>query len=455
MENLFERVNKNRRPMNVNRLIALAFAGIILFGALLLCLPFSSRSGTSCGFRTALFTATSSTCVTGLILADTWTQWSGFGQTVIITLIEIGGLGFMSIASFVIFAFKKKMNINQRLAMAQSIGVSDMGDAVRMQKRMLLGCLIVEGSGALILTARFIPKYGFWVALKLGFFHSISAFCNAGFDILGFETPGQSLIPYGTDPIVIITLSLLVIIGGLGYIVWDETVRIHSPKKWSVYTKLVLISTGSLLILGAVGIYITEWNNPETLGELSTPGKFIAGFFQSVTARTAGFDGLNQGGMTEAGKAVTMFLMLIGGSSGSTAGGLKTVTFIVLILFMWSRLRDRDEINVFNRSIPSKLVLNALTIFGIMVTMSFLGAAFICATSPVTFTDALYEAVSAIATVGLTTGITPSLSIPAQFLLIIYMYFGRVGILTISFGFLQKKPSELKYKYAETSLLIG
>ena len=441
--------------MNVNRLIALAFIGIILFGALLLCMPFSSRSGTSCGFRTALFTATSSTCVTGLILADTWTQWSGFGQAVIISLIEIGGLGFMSIASFVIFAFRKKMNLNHQLAMAQSIGVNDMGDAVRLQKRMLLGCLIVEGSGAVILTLRFLPKYGFWVALKLGFFHSISAFCNAGFDILGFETPGQSLIPYGTDPIVIITLSLLVIIGGLGYLVWDEIVRIRSPKKWSVYTKLVLITTGALLVLGAVGIYITEWSNPETLGGLDVPGKLIAGFFQSVTARTAGFDGLNQGGMTEAGKAVTMFLMLIGGSSGSTAGGLKTVTFIVLILFMWSRMRDREEINVFNRSIPSKLVLNALTIFGIMVTMSFFGAAFICATSPVTFTDALYEAVSAIATVGLTTGITPTLSVPAQFLMILYMYFGRVGILTISFGFLQKKPSELKYKYAETNLLIG
>lgn len=442
--------------MNINRLIALAFAAIILFGALLLCLPFASRNGESCGFKTALFTATSSTCVTGLILADTWTQWSGFGQIVIISLIELGGLGFMSVASFVIFTFRRRMNITHQLAMAQSLGANDMSDAARLQKRMLYGCLLVEGSGALILTLRFIPKYGFWKALKLGLFHSISAFCNAGFDILGFETPGQSLIPYGTDFIVVMTLSLLVIIGGLGYLVWDEVVRIHSPKKWSVYTKLVLITSGALLLLGTIAVCLTEWNNPGTLGNMSFSEKLTAAFFQSVTSRTAGFDGLDQGAMTEGGKAVTMFLMLIGGSSGSTAGGLKTVTFIVLILFLWSRLRDEEEINVFHRTIPAKQALNALTIFGIMVAMAFLGGTFICMTSPgVTFTDALYEAVSAIATVGLTTGITPSLSVPAQLLLIIYMYFGRVGILTISFGFLQRKASEQKYRYAETNLLIG
>lgn len=446
---------KKRKPMNTDRMIAAVFAGIIALGTALLCLPAASRSGESAGFMKALFTATSSTCVTGLVLADTWTQWSGFGQVVILCLIEIGGLGFMAMASFVIFALRRRVNLTQRLVMAQSLGADDMSDALRLQKRMLYGCLLVEGSGALILTLRFLKDYDFLTALKLGVFHSISAFCNAGFDILGFRAPGTSVQLYGTDVVVVLTLSALVVLGGLGYLVWDEIIRIRSPKKWSVYTKLVLITSGALLAVGTLLVCLTEWNNPGTIGDMTAGEKLTACFFQSVTARTAGFDGLNQGGMTDAGKAVTMFLMLIGGSYGSTAGGLKTVSFVVILMFLWSRMRSRDEVVAFHRTIPPKQVLNALTVFGIMVVMAFLGGTFLCATSPVSFTDALYEAVSAIATVGLTTGITTSLSTPAKLLMVIYMYFGRVGILTISLGFLRKKQAEQDYKYAETSLLIG
>ena len=436
-------------------MIALVFAGIILLGTGLLCLPAASRSGSFCGFRKALFTATSCTCVTGLVLADTWTQWSGFGQTVILCLIEIGGLGFMSIASLLVFALRKKVSFRQQMVIAQSIGLDGIGDAVRLQKRILRGCFLVEGTGAAILTARFAFQYDFWTALKLGVFHSISAFCNAGFDILGFEVPGGSMIPYGTDPVVCLTLAALIVVGGLGFLVWDEVLRVRRFRNWSVYTKLVLITTAALLLGGTLLFCLTEWRNPGTLGAMSVPEKLNAAFFQSATARTAGFAGIEQGSLTEAGKAVTIFLMLIGGSSGSTAGGLKTVTFVVLVLFLWSRLRGRRAVEVFGRTIVQEQVLNALTIFGLMVGLTFFGAIFLCITCPAGFTDCLYETVSALATVGLTTGVTPVLSVPAQYLIILYMYFGRVGLLTISLGFLQEKSLEQQYRYAKANLLIG
>ena len=447
---------RKRISLTGSQSIALVFAGVILIGTFLLCLPFASRSGESCGVRTALFTATSSTCVTGLVLADTWTQWSGFGQVVLLCLIEIGGLGFMTVASTLIFALKRKMNMGQRMLIAQSIGSDGVGDAARIQKRILIGCLSIEGVGALALFLRFLAVYRSpWTALKLGVFHAVSAFCNAGFDIFGFEAPGCSMMLYGTDVVVVAVLSALIVLGGIGFLVWDEVMRIRSPKKWSVYTKLVLISTGTLILGGMALFCLLEWNNPNTLGAMTVPQKLIAAFFQSVTTRTAGFAGIDQGMLTDGGKAVTMVLMLIGGSSGSTAGGLKTVTFFVLMLFLWSRLTGKTTVSIFNRTIPEKQILNAVTIAGFMILLSFFGGTVICATSPASFIDGLYESVSALATVGLTTGITPSLSVAAQLLIIVYMYFGRVGILTISLGFLQEKTAHNKIKYAETNLLIG
>lgn len=447
--------HKKRRQLNISQMMALVFIGVIAVGAALLCLPFASRDGRSCGLMTALFTATSSTCVTGLILRDTWTQWSGFGQAVLLCLIEIGGMGFMSAVSAVIFALRKKMNMSQQLLIAQSIGADDPGGVAAMQKKVIAGCLSTQAVGAAALTAAFMREYPFFKSLRMGVFHSVSAFCNAGFDILGFREEGSSLMTYGTDIPVTVTLALLIITGGIGFLVWDEIITVRSPKKWSVYTKLVLITTAMLLFGGMLLILLTEWNNPGTLGGMSVSEKLTAAFFQSATLRTAGFAGIDQGALTDGGKAVSMFLMLIGGSSGSTAGGLKTVTFIVLMLFIGAKLRGREHVTVFKRTIPEKSVMNALTVFGAMTVLSFFGAAVLCSTSPVSFTDALYEAVSAIATVGLTTGITPILSVPAKLLIIVYMYFGRVGIMTVSLGFLQAPHKTNQYKYAETSLLIG
>ena len=446
---------KARRSVSISRIMALTFLGIIALGTLVLSLPVSSRSGKSAGFLTALFTATSATCVTGLVMGDTWTLWTALGQGMILVMIQIGGLGFMSAASVAYFTFRKKIGLRSQMVMAEAIGASSMVDIPDHQRRLMLRAFTVEGIGALFLTIRFAFDVPFLTALKLGVFHSISAFCNAGFDILGFRNPGASLMDYHTDPVVCLTLTALVVLGGLGFLVWDEVLRERNPRKWSVYTRLVLITTAILLLLGTVLTCVLEWNNPLTLGHLSWPRKLLAALFQSMTLRTAGFAGVDQGMLSPASKGIAIFLMLIGGSSGSTAGGLKTVTFVVLIMFLWNRLRGKYTVSVFHRTIADSHVLNAITIFMVMIALAFIGGTFICATSPVSFADGLYEAVSALATVGLTTGITPSLRPAAKIMIIIFMYFGRVGVLTISFGFLKRKPAGEKYRYANTDLLIG
>jgi len=448
-------VRRRRLRLLPTQIIAIMFAGIILLGALLLNLPVASRNGVSCGFRPALFTATSATCVTGLVLYDTWSQWSGFGQTVILCLIEIGGLGFMSAASFVIFLFRRRVGLQQRMVMAQALSVNDMDGVVRLQKWVLCGSALIQITGAGILVLHFLPEYGLAQSVRWGVFHGVSAFCNAGFDIFGVLGPGQSLILFNEDPVILLTLGALVMLGGLGFFVWEEIVRIHNWKKFSVYTKLVLLTTGMLILGGMVCFCLLEWNNPQTLGSMTVPQKLLNGLFQSLTTRTAGFAAIDQALLTEGGKAVTMVLMLIGGSSGSTAGGLKTVTLIVLLLFVWARIRGRNSVCIFKRTIPNHQVMDAMSIAGTMLILSLFGGIFICATSPVGFTDGLYESVSALATVGLTAGTTGKLSAMSQILMMLYMYFGRVGVLTISLGFLMGNQAEERYRYAQTNLLIG
>lgn len=445
------RVNK----LSTSKIIALSFLTIIFLGTILLALPIASKSGVSCGLRPALFTATSATCVTGLVLYDTWIQWTGFGQIVILLLIQVGGLGFMAMASFVIMVFRKRIGMKQRMVMAQSLGVENTGGIVKSQINMLKSCFAVEGIGALLLTLGFSKDYCFVTALKLGVFHAVSAFCNAGFDILGFRGSGSSLTTYGRDPFICIVLSLLIILGGLGFLVWEDVLKYKKFKKITVYSKLVIVTTATLILSGTVLFLILEWNNPATLGSMSYDERIVAAFFQSVTTRTAGFAGVDQGLLTDASKAVTMFLMLIGGSSGSTAGGLKTVTFIVIVLFLLSQLRGRKRICVFNRNIPEAQVINALTIFCIMIALSFIGGLVISASSPISFSDGLFETISALATVGLSTGVTSSLSTISQFMIIVFMYFGRVGVLTLSLGFLTGHSKAQNFKYAETNVLIG
>ena len=452
---LWKRVRKLH--WSTTQIIALAFAGMILLGATLLTLPVASRSGESCGFFPALFTATSATCVTGLVLFDTWSQWSGFGQAVILMLIEVGGLGFMSAASLVIFLLRRKVGLKQRMVMAQAMSLNDMQGVVRLQRIVIFGSIGVQLTGALVLLLRFWPTYGFTQAVKWGVFHAVSAFCNAGFDILGVLEPGKSMILFNGDPVVLITVMVLITVGGLGFFVWEELARVRSFKKFSVYTKLVLIATASIITLGAGMILLLEWNNPDTLGNMPVWQKILNAFFQAVTLRTAGFMSVDQAALTEGAKAVSMVIMLIGGSSGSTAGGLKTVTFVVLVLYIWGKARGKNTVHIFRRTIPNEKATDAMTIFFILTSLAFFGGFFITATSPVPvgFTDGLYEAISALATVGLTAGATPVMGIPAQALMIAFMYFGRVGVLTISLGFLMGNKAEDRFRYADTNLLIG
>lgn len=447
---------KNRpKSLSATKIIAIAFAAIIFLGACLLNLPAASRSGESSGFLTALFTATSATCVTGLVVQDTWLQWSGFGQCVILLLIQVGGLGFMSAATLLVFLLRKRIGLKQRLVMAQALSISDMDGIVRLQKTVLVGSFLVEGIGALILFSRFLPEYGLGNALRWSVFHSVSAFCNAGFDIFGVLQPDAGLILFQSDPVVLLTLCCLIVIGGLGFLVWQEVQQKRSFRRLSVYARLVLLTTFALIVVGWIILCLLEWDNPRTLGPMSVGDKLLNGLFQSVTLRTAGFASIDQAGLTEGGKAVSIVWMLIGGSSGSTAGGLKTVSFVVLILFMAARARGRESVCVFRRTIPQGQVLDAMTIGIILIFLAIFGGIFISSTSDVSVTDGVFEAVSALATVGLTAGATRVMSVPAKLLIILYMYFGRVGVLTISLGFLAGNRAEERYRYAETKLLIG
>ena len=447
-------INRKLTKLSTTRLIAAAFALIILAGTALLMTPAASRSGIGCSFRGALFTATSATCVTGLTLFDTWSQWSGFGQAVILCLIEIGGLGFMSAASVFVFLLRRRVGMKQRIVMAQSLSVDDMNSVVHLQKVVLKGSLAIQGMGALILLLRFWPELGFGKALWWGVFHAVSAFCNAGFDIMGEFNPGSSIMAWNSDYVVCLTLMALVILGGLGFFVWEEVARVRSFRKCSVYTKLVLLISGCLLLFGMILFAILEWDNPGTLGQMAWHHKLLNAAFQSVTVRTAGFISFDQGAMTEAAKAVATMLMLVGGSSGSTAGGMKTVTILVMLLFLWTRFRGRTHVTVFKKTIPNSQVLDALTIASVMIGLALFGGIFISATSGFGFTDALYESASAIATVGLSAAGTANMSVAAQYLIVMYMYFGRVGVLTIALGFLEERKAE-RFRYAETKLMIG
>ena len=448
-------LKKHRVRLSATQVIAIGFAMIILLGAGLLSLPVASRSGESCGFFPALFTATSATCVTGLVLFDTYTQWSLFGQIVIIALIEIGGLGFMSAASTALFLLRRKVGLRQRMVIAQALNLNDMEGVVRIQKLVITGSLSIQGIGAAILFLRFCPEFGFYRALLWGVFHSISAFCNAGFDLFGYIAPGQSLIVFNDDPIICLTLITLVTVGGLGFLVWEELARVRSFKKFSVYTKLVLIMTAGILLIGTVVILMLEWNNPATIGQMPLWQKTMNAFFQTGTLRTAGFASIDQGALRDATKAFSILVMFVGGSSGSTAGGLKTVTVVVLLLFIWAKARGKETVHVFKRNIPGAKAVDAMTITFITVMLSAFGGMLICSVAPVSFLDGWYEAVSAICTVGLTAAGTPALGIAAQCIIIAFMYFGRVGILTLSLGFLMGNRAKDRFQYADTNLLIG
>ena len=455
LSSFFRRIGRPFRAMKPGRLIVLVFLGMILLGAGLLCLPAASRSGQPTDFLTSLFTATSATCVTGLIRVDTGTHWSMFGQAVILLLIQVGGLGFMTIACLFFFALRRRIGLRQRMVIAQALGSDSYSGLVSLVRNILRGTAAVEGAGALILFFRFLPEFGFGRALWYGVFHSVSAFCNAGFDVLADVDVGGSLCRYVSDPVVNLTIMALIVIGGLGFAVWGDIRHNRRFSRMQVYTRLVILITLVLIFGGAGIIAALEWNNPGTIGGMTVPQKLLAVLFQSVTLRTAGFASFDQNALRDVTKAFCDMLMLVGGSSGSTAGGVKTVTVGVILLATWSTARGRSDVRVMRRTIPQRAVSSALALFILVLAISMFGALFLCVTDGVSLENAVYETISALCTVGLTTGITPALSAASQIVLIVLMFFGRLGIMTISVGFMAADPAEDRVKYAETKIMIG
>ena len=454
MDNLKNK--KHRKPLGTATVMALGFIAIIVLGTILLMLPISSADGKLTSPLIALFTAVSATCVTGLVVVETGLYWSLFGKIVIITLIQIGGLGFMTMAVLLSIIVRRRLSPRDRILVAASYGITDFGGINALVKRILLGTLCIEGTGALLLSLRFIPEFGFPKGLGYGVFHSISAFCNAGFDILG---NGDSMGTYAKDPLVSITLMLLVLLGGIGFPVWNEFIGHKKRQKFSAYTKFVLILSAIYVLGGAAVVALLEWNNPATIGEMGFGAKILNSFFQSVTWRTAGFTAVDNAALNEGTKLFGLFWMFSGGASASTAGGVKIATIGVIMLAAYSVAVGRSEINFMRRRIPFEVMLRALSLVVIQLILTVVATIICtvaCAGMDVEGIDILYEIVSAGATVGLTAGLTPLLPPSALIVIIFMMYFGRVGILTVTFSLLGKAGGRSSaISYPDANILIG
>lgn len=445
-----------KKSMNATRIVAGGFAAIILLGTLLLMLPFASKSGESAGFLNSLFTATSATCVTGLIPVDTGMSWTFFGQLVIIALIQLGGLGFMTVITMVSFLLRRRIGLSERLIMVSTLNLNDMDGVVRVVRHALIGTFTLEGAAAVLLSFRFVPQFGLLGGIWRGIFHAISAFCNAGFDLVGGKFGAfTSLEGYNDDPYVLCIIMALIVIGGLGFFVWEDIVRARGWKGLSLYSKMVLSITAALLLGGALFFFCAEYSNPETFGNMPVWQKALNAMFQSVTLRTAGFASFNQGGLKDSSIALSCVLMLIGGSSGSTAGGLKTVTAAVLLLGLRSNLAGREQVTIRGRAISYRKVMDAMTLALILLVLFLTGSIVISLADSVPYLHAAFETASALGTVGVTVGITPGLSPLSHVMLICMMYLGRIGVFSFSIAFLTRSRYPAKIKYPDLNVMIG
>lgn len=442
--------------LNPTRIVVTSFLIIILVGALLLMLPISSRSGQVTDFITCLFTATSATCVTGLIVVDTYMHWTLFGQIVIICLIQLGGLGFMTLITVVSFLLRRRIGLSERLIMASTLNLNDMDGVVRVVRHALMGTFLLEGIGAVLLSLRFIPDFGLLKGIWRGIFHSISAFCNAGFDILGVDQPFVSLANYNDDPVILLVIMCLIVVGGLGFFVWEDVLRCRKNlRKLSLYSKMVFCMTAALILGGTIFFLVVEWNNPATLGDMPVWQKILNSMFQSITLRTAGYDSVGQAGLLDSSLVMGCILMLIGGSSGSTAGGIKTGTVAVLLLTLRAGLTGREAVTFRGRTITQRRVMDAMTLALIVVAVFVAGSMVISLLESVHFLEAAYEVASGMATVGVTVGITPQLGTVSRVILILMMYLGRVGIMSFSVAFLARSSGQAKIKYPTAEVMIG
>lgn len=434
---------------NPPRVLTLGFGSLILLGAILLNLPIATQNGESIGFVNALFTSASAVCVTGLVVVNTGEFWSMFGQVTIILLIQMGGLGFMTMATIVALVIGKKITLKERLIIKEQLNQETMSGLVKLTKYVILSTFAIEGVGALLLSTRFIPIYGKVKGIWFSVFHAISAFCNAGFDLTG-----DSIAPFVGDFVINMTISALIILGGLGFSVYIDVSKNRSFKKLHLHSKLVLLITGILLLGGMLVFILTEFSNPLTLKHLNTGEKLIASFFQSVVPRTAGFYSVSIGGLRDTTVFFMIILMFIGGSPGSTAGGIKTTTFGALMLTTIAVIRGERDVVAYRKRIGYDVINRSLAIATIGMILIIIVSFVLTVTEPATFLDVLFETTSAFATVGLTRGITPDLTDIGKIILTLTMYAGRVGPLTMAFAFSQKSRHS-NFRYSEGNIMVG
>ena len=428
----------HKRKLSSSQIILFGFAFVILIGALLLMLPISSKKGSVTPFLDCLFTSTSAVCVTGLIVYDTATHWTVFGQTVIIILIQIGGMGVVTVAAAITMASGKKISLMQRSTMQDAVSAHHVGGIVKFTGFILKGIFLMELVGAVVMAPVFISDYGLIKGIWMAVFHSISAFCNAGFDILGEGALFSSLTSYAANPVINITITGLIVIGGLGFLTWQD-VRQNGfhIQRYRMQSKVILAATGALLLIPALYFFFFEF------ADLPFAERFWGSWFQSVTPRTAGFNTLDLTQMSETGQTVMSLLMLIGGSPGSTAGGMKTTTFAVLIACAVAVFRKRENGRFFGRRIADDTVKNAITVFLLYITLFFAGGMIISKVESLPLVTCLFESASAVGTVGLTLGITPGLGLVSKVILIAQMFIGRVGGLTLIFATLPATKNTL------------
>lgn len=452
-------IRKKRISLSTTQIILLSFLITILLGSLLLALPISTKSGKAVSYLDALFTATTSTCVTGLVTLPTVSTWSVFGQIVILILIQVGGLGIITIMSGVMLLLNRKMGVGDRLLIQDAFNLNTMSGLAKFVKNVLLGTLIIEGIGAVGYMFVFIPEFGakgIWISV----FNSVSAFCNAGIDIIG----ENSLCNYATNPLVNLVTSALIILGGLGYIVWWDVLRVVKTRTkrnrrifryLTLHSKIVITVTLGLILVGAGFIFAFEYSNPLTIGNMSLFDKIQVSFFQAVTTRTAGFATIPQENLTNATALVSILLMLIGGSPVGTAGGMKTVTIAVLICSAFATVRNKNSVALFGRRISDASIKKAIAVVISFTTICAISTILLMATNNAPFLDVLYETVSATATVGLSRNLTASLNVVGKIIIIITMYFGRVGPISLAVALGSKNESQNVISEAVEEISIG
>ena len=458
MKTMLKKLLSKINTMEPAQVMVIGFGVVILFGGLILNLPIATKSGESAGFLNALFTSTSAVCVTGLIVVDTSTYWSEFGQFVIITLIQTGGFGFMTIATMFSLLIGKKINLRERLLIQESLNQRDLSGLVKLTRYIIMMTFAIEGIGALLLSMVFIPEFGLLKGIWYSIFHSISAFCNAGFDLMG-TTTGEfsSLMSFVDNALINFVIGGLIILGGIGFPVILDVINNRKYSKLNIHSKIVINTSAILIILGFLFIFIAEFNNKASLGDLSMKEKLLSSFFQSVTLRTAGYTTIDLSLLKESTLFFMIILMIIGASPASTGGGLKTTTVATLFLTVKSFILGKEDIEVYQRRIGDTTVKKSLGIFFIGVFIALFGTLILTIVNPeYTLIESIFEVVSAFATVGLSIGGTPSLTVLGKILIMMLMFLGRVGSLTIFIALLSRNNKvKSKIRYPEGKIIVG